>query len=110
METTIIITVLITLGSVILIGAFSALGIFVHKLGKNKLSCDDAANIEKSICDTIDELRDELYKNVEDINEKQRTQDTDFNRRIEEEVSSLDGKINSRCDKLYLQIQEQKNN
>ena len=90
METTIIITVLITLGSVMLIGGLITLGVVVYKLSKNKLSRDDAGFIESEIYRSFGEIESNLNKRIDEL-------ETEFN-----------NTLNSRCDKLYEKIKESK--
>lgn len=90
METTIIITVLITLGSVMLIGGLITLGVVVYKLSKNKLSRDDAGSIES-----------EIYRSFSEI-------ESNLNKRIDELETEFNNTLNSRCDKLYEKIKESK--
>ncbi len=90
METTIIITVLITLGSVMLIGGLITLGVVVYKLSKNKLSRDDAGSIESEIYRSFGEIESNLNKRIDEL-------ETEFN-----------NTLNSRCDKLYEKIKESK--
>lgn len=108
METTIIITVLITLGSVALIGGLITLGVVVYKLSKNKLSRDDAGSIESEIYRSFAESESEINKKIDELFEQTDESVERLHRELEQKYSELVSIVNSRCDKLYEKIKESK--
>lgn len=120
---TIIITVLITLGSVVLMGGLITLGVVVYKLSKNKLSRDEFAQIESEIWRSFGVSEKELNKRIDsiissdlsEINKKIDEYSKDAHSGLEENHQELENLredltsiINSRCDKLYEKIKESK--